>query len=305
MPAAPRVTLGVPVYNGERYLAQALDSLMAQDYDDLEIVVSDNASTDCTPDICRTAAAADARIRYERHEVNGGGVWNVNHLVEIARGREFKWAYYDDVVRPGFVAACTQALDAAGSAAVMAHTRVVTIDENAELLEERNDADLGLDLPLAHQRVFNLLNRLANQTEFGLMRTDAIRRTRGVLPFIGSEMFFLTEMAAQGTFVPVPQQLLALRRHPEQFGRDRFTEANWYSASGQRQSLLPFAKMNTLLIGSVLHSPLTAAEKARCAIAIARGWTWPRRRSIASDIKNLPRTVRSRRRVTGERPDGS
>ena len=205
MAAAPRVTLGVPVYNGERYLGQALDSLMAQDYDDLEIVISDNASTDATQDICRAAALADDRIRYERQSVNKGGVWNVNHLVHIARGRDFKWAYYDDVVRPGFVAACVDALDEVGSAAVMAHTRVITIDENSQLIDERDDADLGLDLPNAHDRVFNLLSRLANQTEFGLMRIAAMRMTRGVRPYIGSEMFFLAEMATQGSVCSGPR----------------------------------------------------------------------------------------------------
>lgn len=302
MNADPQVTLGVPVYNGDHYLGAALDSLLTQDHDSLEILVSDNASTDATPDIVRDAQRRDSRIRVVRQPENRGGVWNVNFLVAEARGALFKWAYYDDVCLPGLVSSCVAAIESAGSRAVMAYTRVVTIGPEGEIIEERNDADLRLDASRPQERVYNLLYSLANQTEFGLMRTAAMRRTRGVLPYIGSEMFFLTEMALQGGFVLVPETLQQLRRHPEQYGRDRFTEANWYSESGNPQSLLPFTKMNTMLAGTVLRADLRPSERARCLAAVGRGWTIPRWRSVAGDVKNLPRTWRARRRVTGAVP---
>ncbi|MGI8459454.1 MAG: glycosyltransferase family 2 protein [Propionibacteriaceae bacterium] len=302
MTAGPQVTLGVPVYNGEHYLATALDSLLAQDHDSMEILVSDNASTDATPDIVRAAAERDSRVRVIRQQENRGGVWNVNFLIAEGRGELFKWAYYDDVCQPHFVSSCVAALDSVGPGAVMAYTRAVTIGPEGEVLEERNDADLRLDAATPHERVHNLLHSLANQTEFGLMRTAAVRRTRGILPYIGSEMFFLTEMALQGGFVLVPETLLQLRRHPEQYGRDRFTEAQWYAQSGQPQSLLPFAKMNTMLAATALRGQLPLAERARCLAAVGRGWTLPRWRSVASDLKHLPQTWRARRQVTGARP---
>lgn len=302
MTAAPEVTIGVPVYNGERYLGAALDSLLAQDHDSLEILISDNASTDATAAIIADAAQRDPRVRVIRQPVNRGGVWNVNFLVDQAQGELFKWAYYDDVCVPGFVPACVEALRSAGPGTVMAYTRVVTIGPAGEIIEERDDAHLNLDAATPHERVYNLLYSLANQAEFGLMRTAAMRRTHGIRPYIGSELFFLTEMAIHGGFVLVPEPLQQLRRHPEQYGRDRFTEANWYAGSGKPQSLLPFTKMNALLAETVLHADLSPSERGRCLQAVGLGWTVPRWRSVAGDVKNLPRTWRARRQVTGAVP---
>lgn len=296
------MTLGVPVYNGERYLPEALASLVAQDFEDFEIIISDNASTDGSQEISRSWAATDSRIRYERQERNRGGQWNVNHLVDIARGREFKWAYCDDVCAPRFLSECVRALDDAGPSAVEAHTRVLTIDKDSKVIEDRDDESLKLDLPSPHERVYWLLKKLANQAEFGLIRLDALRRTAGIQPFIGSELFLLTELCAQGKLVGVPQQLLMLRRHDEQFGRDRYSEANWYVGSGRPQSLLPFTKINALLLRSVAKSDLSLTEKAACTRAVLLGWTFPHWRSAASDVRNLPESIRRRRSVDGSRP---
>lgn len=301
---APRVTIGVPVYNGAHYLADSLRSLSEQDFDSLEILVSDNASTDGTDEIIRSAASQDHRIKHIRQPTNRGGVWNVNHLIDLANGEFFKWAYYDDVCGPSFVSTCVAALDNGGHHAVLACPRAVTIDGDGKVIEERDDTDLGLDAPTPHERVFNLLHTLANQTEFGVMRTAAVRSTNRVQPYIGSEMFFLTEMIIKGRFLHIPQQLLGLRRHPEQYGRDRFTEANWYVGSGSRQSLLPFSKMNAMLLKSAFSNDLPFVERARIGAAVLRGWTIPRRRSMASDIRHLPRTIRERRRTDGSRPSG-
>lgn len=304
MAAPPRVTIGVPVYNGARYIEDSLNSLIAQDYDSMEIVVSDNASTDDTADVVLAASAKDPRIRLVRQSTNRGGVWNVNHLIDLANGEFFKWAYYDDLCAPTFVSSCVEALDDAGPGAVLSYPRAVTIDGEGTTIEEREDDDLGLDTVAPHERLFNLLHSLANQTEFGLMRTSTVRMTSRVQPYIGSEMFFLTEMIIKGAFVLVPRQLLKLRRHPEQYGRDRFTEANWYTGSGAKQSLVPFTKMNAILLRTAVCSEASAAERARLAAAVLRGWTLPRKRTIASDLKNLPRTVRELRRTDGARPHG-
>ena len=92
----PRVSIGLPVYNGERFLPQALDSILAQTFEDFELIISDNASTDTTEEICRTYATQDQRIHYHRHEQNRGAAWNFNYIVPLARGEYFKWAADDD-----------------------------------------------------------------------------------------------------------------------------------------------------------------------------------------------------------------
>ncbi len=88
---APRVSIGLPVFNGERYLARAIDSILAQDFRDLELVVCDNASTDRTAEICAAYARRDPRVRYHRNPRNLGAGPNYDRCFHLARGEYFKW----------------------------------------------------------------------------------------------------------------------------------------------------------------------------------------------------------------------
>src|ERR1051326_2036095 len=107
----PRVSIGLPVYNGQQFLEEAINSLLAQTYSDFELIISDNASTDATEQICRAHAAADPRIRYYRNDKNRGPVWNLNRVFELARGELFKWAAHDDVCAPTLVERCVEVLE--------------------------------------------------------------------------------------------------------------------------------------------------------------------------------------------------
>src|SRR5687767_6393032 len=102
----PLLSIGLPVYNGQRYLHAALDSLLGQDFDDFELIIADNASTDETEAICREFAARDRRIRYHRNTANVGAVPNHNLVFELARGKYFKWAAHDDECHPGMLRSC-------------------------------------------------------------------------------------------------------------------------------------------------------------------------------------------------------
>src|SRR5215204_5257287 len=109
---SPRVTIGLAVYNGEKYLHQAIDSVLAQTFTDFELIVSDNASTDATAAIVLQYAAKDARVRYTRNRENVGSARNFNRLVDLATGEYFKWMAVDDLIAPEFLATCVAALDA-------------------------------------------------------------------------------------------------------------------------------------------------------------------------------------------------
>ena len=127
----PRVSVGLPVYNGERYLRLAIDSILAQTFEDFELIISDNASTDHTEEICREYAARDPRVIYIRQPRNRGGAWNFNHVVELARGEYLKWAAHDDVLAPTFLKECVAALDRLPGT-VLASPRTVKIDESGK-----------------------------------------------------------------------------------------------------------------------------------------------------------------------------
>ena len=99
----PRVSIGMPVYNGEKYLEEAIQSILAQTYSDFELVISDNASTDKTQEICLEYAARDSRVRYHRNEKNLGAAPNYNRTFELSTGQYFKWADYDDLLAEEFL----------------------------------------------------------------------------------------------------------------------------------------------------------------------------------------------------------
>src|ERR1700722_6330272 len=109
--AAPRLSIGLPVYNGENYLAETLDSLLGQSYENFELIISDNASTDGTAGICRSYMKQDSRIRYICQPRNIGLAPNHNFLVGEARGELFKWADHDDLCARDLLASCVDALD--------------------------------------------------------------------------------------------------------------------------------------------------------------------------------------------------
>ena len=108
---SPRLSIGLPVYNGERYLAEAFDCFLAQTFQDFEIIVCDNASTDHTAEICRSYAERDPRIRYYRNGKNLGAIPNFNRVFELSRSPLFKWAAHDDLYHPRYMETCIRILD--------------------------------------------------------------------------------------------------------------------------------------------------------------------------------------------------
>ena len=92
----PRVSIGLPVYNGDNFVGQAIESLLAQTYEDIELIVSDNASTDGTEDICRTFAAQDERVRYFRNAENIGLVRNYNQTFTLSCRPTSQCSFWND-----------------------------------------------------------------------------------------------------------------------------------------------------------------------------------------------------------------
>jgi glycosyltransferase involved in cell wall biosynthesis len=249
----PRLSLGVPVYNAERYLAACLDALLAQDYPDFEIIISDNASTDGTWEICRRYAARDRRIRLYRNPRNHGGHVNYARVVELARGELFKWVAYDDLCLPSYLSTCVAALDAAGPRAVLVYPRTVLIDEDGEVIGPYDD---GLDLRdrRAWRRVAGVAHRISLcHAHFGVFRLSALRRTGMIRPYLSSDYTLLAEVARLGEIHEVAEPLFQRRLHAGSTVQGRrstaATATTWYAPQGRRV-LAPRLRMlaETLLI---------------------------------------------------------
>lgn len=213
----PAVSIGLPVYNGERYLAEAIDAILAQTYRDFELIISDNASTDGTQAICERYAAADPRVRYDRLETNLGAAPNYNRLLDLARGRYFKWGAHDDNIRPTFLAQCVAVLDARPDV-VCAYPATFVIDgEGAVMSEYRDRLDLPQETP--HERLVAYLRQnfmrgtgMCNPV-FGLIRTEELRKTRLIQDFPASDRSLLGHLTLLGKFVELPEPLFERRVH--------------------------------------------------------------------------------------------
>lgn len=123
------VSIGMPVYNGEKYIREALDSLLGQSFANFELIISDNASTDGTEGICLKYAAQDARIRYIRQPKNLGALANFKFVLDEAQGEHFMWAAADDVWDPQWIGGMLGAMKMTGSGA--AFGKVQSINERS------------------------------------------------------------------------------------------------------------------------------------------------------------------------------
>lgn len=273
----PRVTVGVPVFNGESFLAETLDSLLNQTFSDFEIVISDNASADRTEQICRDYAARDPRIRYYRSDANRGAAWNHNRVFELSGGEYFKWNSADDLCAPEFLARCVAALDR-DPCAVMAISEAVEVDEGGAPLKSARFPGQRL-LPVmpvvgapAHER-FRLAIRLDHVciSIYSLIRSDILRQTDLIGGYADSDRVLLAHLALFGRCIVIPELLFFNRDHPGRFTRayrgdfegwrDRTT---WFNASNTKRKHFPFWKKLLELWCVIPRNALKWQEKLRC-----------------------------------------
>lgn len=211
----PRVTIGLPVYNGSNYLSTALDAILAQTFGDFRVLISDNASTDDTEAICRNYASRDSRIDYQRLTENLGAGPNYDRVFTLSDSEYFQWLAHDDLVYPEFLAKTVAALEAAPDA-VLAFTGCANIDPDGDVIDIEPPRQ-ELTSPESHTRLASAIYSGHNTYPiFGLMRSSAVRNTDLHGSYTGSDRVLLAQMAMQGPFVEVPEVLFGYRRHPEQ-----------------------------------------------------------------------------------------
>lgn len=219
--STPRVSIGVPVYNGQRYLRYTLDSLLAQTFPDLEIIVTDNCSTDSTPGIVQDYAARDRRVKYVRNGMNLGPARNFNRSIELARGGYFKWNSADDVCAADFVEKCVKVLDADPSV-VLVYPRTSVIDAEGKVAYHYG-YELDLDDPRPHVRLARLLNvnhKVHGAHElFGVMRVDVLRSTPGMRTHVRGDSVLLARLALLGRFQRIEEYLFFNRDHTDRSSR--------------------------------------------------------------------------------------
>jgi glycosyltransferase involved in cell wall biosynthesis len=258
----PTLGIGLPVYNGERYLRQALDSLLEQSFTDYELVILDNASTDGTAAIALEYAARDVRIRYHRNAENIGAARNFNLAFELTSGRYFKWAADDDLIGPGFLERCVAALEGEPRS-VLAYAKARIIDERGEPVVDY-DPGFATDAQRVSARFASMLTEHKCFQIFGVIRRDALEQTRLIGLHAHGDGVLLAHLALLGRFVEVPEFLFLPRRHPGHSSRmigDYWSYAAWFDPANGRKRIFPHARMFAEYFRVVMRAPLSLPER--------------------------------------------
>ena len=271
----PRLTIGLPVYNGARYLRGALDSLLSQTMADFELIVSDNASNDDTPAICREYAERDERIRVFRNERNVGAAGNFNLVLELARAPFFKWAAYDDLCAPEFLDRCVSELDRDPDL-ILAYPRTGMIDAAGEPIGlYADDLDLRAVDRVARYRDYHARFRRMGLVNvlYGVIRTDVLRLTPGIAPYANSDVVLIGELALRGRFGEVPETLFLRRDHPMMTVRafpSVRNRAEYLDPARSKAKDHPYLRMVREHFRAVQRVPMAWHERVRAYLLIGQ-----------------------------------
>jgi len=259
----------MPIYNEARFLRAALDALLAQTFTNIELVISDNASSDETGDICREIAARDVRVRYHRNDRNIGAAANFDHVIKLASGRYVLAAGGHDLWAPDL------------------------LERSVAVLEERPDAVVGVaecqwidgsGQPLACRFGFSDTSGMSSVERFftvlwgnmhpilGLIRTDALRRTSGFRSCMGADLLLLSELALIGDFVFVPdtrwyrREIRPQESYAQMMLRHRSAQ---YRLSQGLAARVPLLALGTGLLGVAWRSDLPLLSRLVVCVGLA------------------------------------
>lgn len=274
----PLVSVGIPVYNGEKNLARALDSILNQHYSNLEIVISDNASNDGTRGICEEYVRRDSRVRYIRQNQNIGAPRNWNAVVHEASGVYFKWASANDYCDPAMIEKCVEVLNG-DPGVVLCYGRTQLVDRD-EVPIEVYDGDSSFVQDRPSERFVSVFRQIRlNNMQCGVFRLEALRHTRLDRPYPAGDIALMAELALYGRFRLLPDILLYRRQ-----SRDTFTSLltpmelqKVYNPQRKKPMKLLQTRRHIDNFVSILRASIPVIEKLRSLVFILRLVVWDRK----------------------------
>jgi glycosyltransferase involved in cell wall biosynthesis len=269
MSMAPRLSVGLPVYNSSTYVAESIEALLGQTFEDFELIISDNASTDDTGEICRRYEKLDSRVRYFRQSRNVGLAPNHNFCVIKAKGELFKWGAGDDLYARDLIEKCVAALDE-NPQVVLAHSWTAMIDGNGDMFQA-NEYPLATSAARAPDRFRSILNDSGGDDDGGVMRREVLLRTAMKDSYHHADRTIIAELVLHGPFYQVPDWLYFRRDHPERAERAhpgvRARCANMDPKRGNPW-LNPVPRLLAEYVWAyvrmIQRAPLTPAERREC-----------------------------------------
>ncbi len=284
MAEQPMLSIGMPVFNGQRFLETSVNALLDQTFTDFELIICDNASTDNTPTICDRLVAGDDRVRVIRHPANIGAAENFTAAFNHASGQFFKWAADDDLHQPRFVEACVDALQRHPDA-VLAYARAESITADGVVLRP----DWGDRPQLAdHDPVVRFTTALAPPRDpiplpmFAVIRAEPLAATGLLVPMPEFDRALIAELSLHGPFIEVPDVLFGHREHNQRMGPALSADSAGAAMLLGRARRLPHWHLLKRHAASIRRRP--AEVQLHRLLPPLAGWTWRWRRQLGSDL---------------------
>jgi glycosyltransferase involved in cell wall biosynthesis len=274
---APFVSIGLPVYNGENFVAEAIRCVLDQTFSDWELIICDNCSTDRTLAICRQFADRDSRIRVYQNARNMGVCFNYSEVFRLSRGQYFKWMAHDDLFAPRFIETCIQELEK-DEDVVLAFTKMCYVDAGGRVLR-RQASELSVLGPTAESRAKQFLASAAQSTDFlwlayGLVRRDVLQQSGSMGLYAGSDHVMLFKIALRGCIKQIEEEMFFRREHSEastcKRGSTVRERAKFAYADDNRRLVLPWCRMLKEHLICVLDTPIPFWSRLGCITAIVR-----------------------------------
>ena len=265
----PKVFIGLPVYNEGRFIDETLNSLRALNYPNVEIFISDNASTDDSLKICKTHAAADPRIRLHCFETNMGAAVNVDHVLAASDGDYFMLGSAHDLWSENLISRCIEELESHPDAA-LTYAATKWIDPDGEEFDRESGA--------YDTRGMGSIGRFFSafwgnmHPVMGVIRSKYIKEIPRVQSCVGTDLLVLTELALKGDFLYVPDAVWSRRetRGGETFKQKmaRYKSKEFLLVSTYYSRFFPFLQLPWELLRIVLRANINLAEKTALLLAL-------------------------------------
>lgn len=273
----PLISIGLPVYNGENYLEESLQSILCQTYTNFELIISDNCSTDETGSICQRYAMNDPRIRYYRVDMNRGAAWNYNRVFELATGEYFKWAAHDDLIAKTYLECCIQAIESCPDV-ILCYPKTLLIDENGGNPTPYDDG-LNLNSPLPVERFKHFLFRGPRRCNpvFGLIRREYLAMTGLIGAYNASDEVLLAHLSLLGQFREIPEELMFRRIHPNASilaNRTLRELLAWFDPASRTRICLPTLKHFIENNRCIFSMQMSITEKGQCIYLALKKFWW-------------------------------
>jgi hypothetical protein len=289
----PSVSIGVPVYNGEAFVADALASVAAQTFTDYEVVISDNASTDGTQAICEAQARRDPRIRYHRNPTNVGVDRNFDRCLELSTGEYFLILAHDDRLHPQYLERVVAVLEA-DEEVVFCHSRAFRMDETGAVVGTFDPRTFS-DSPRVHERFRVAIAVRPSVACLGVSRASVLRQLPPLCGYPNSDAYRQGELALRGRLVEIPDVLFYTRIRASSVGNiPIYQRILWSDPSKAGAVFFPAWRRPAEYARAVLRSPLRFSERFRCFVEIARYMVRRGPQPLLRDLKPAAWTLLSR-----------